>query len=180
VDLVTLRKSVVPAAFALAGCLAGESEPPPSLESLTYQTPEEGGACEVERVRYQLHGTITAHPTHDKSRTSIAPLLVSFSETTSVVHCDEDLMRVATPGAELDSKAFAPDFAADTQEFTFEVPGAVIGGHRPSFYVRALVDENDNGRCDDGELVGFAELTDAELGNIAIELSGEEGCPTRS
>jgi hypothetical protein len=55
----------------------------------------------------------------------------------------------------------------------------VIGGHRPSIRVMALLDENENGACDDGEPTGVVEVDDLdELGTLAIALS-RDGCLER-
>jgi len=174
---VTLRNSVVPAALALAGCLPTESEPPPSLQQMTYETFQEGGVCEVEHVTYHLYADLVRAQSADKSRQTTGTLLVTVAEGTSVVACTEDVVRVASPGAELKTTAY--DGNADS--FSLDVPGVIIGGQRPSIWVRALIDANDNGSCDEGELVGAVELEAGEageLGDIAIELS-QDGCPTR-
>ena len=171
---MTLRNSVVPAALALAGCFPTESEPPPALEQVTYHTPIEGGECEVEDVVHHLHGEIVQDGVYEKSALRRTTLIVSVGESTSVVDCDSDLMKVAMPGAELLSAAVT----ASLDGFDIDVPAVVIGGHRPSIWVHALLDENDNGECDEGEAVGTAELEESELGDFAIELS-REGCPTR-
>jgi len=170
---VTLRNSVFPAAIALAGCFSTESEPPPQLEQVTYHTPVEGGACEVEDVVYRLHGELY-QGTVEKSARRPSTLVVTVAESSSVVDCREDIVRIATPGAELSTTVFT---AADN--FDLDVPAVVIGGQRPSIWVRALMDTNANGSCDDGELVGAVELTADELGDFSIELS-DDGCPGRS
>jgi hypothetical protein len=181
---VSLRNSVVPAALALAGCLPSESEPPPPLQQLTYQTAKQGGACKVEEVTYHLRGELVrVDSSLDKSGVSIGTrsrvrsggLLVSVGEGTSVVECSEDIVRIASPGAELLTAAYS----ADAETFALDLPSMIIGGQRPSIWVQALIDANDNGHCDDGELVGALDLDESELGEIAIELSND-GCPTRS
>jgi hypothetical protein len=184
VDCVSLRNSVVPAALALAGCLPSGSQPPPSLQQLTYQTAKQGGACKVESVTYHLRGELvradssidkSSASLNDNSRVRSGALLVSVAEGSSVVECSEDIVRIASPGAELHTAAFG----ADADSFALDLPSAIIGGQRPSIWVQALIDANDNGRCDEGELVGALELEDSELGDIAIALSND-GCPTRS
>jgi hypothetical protein len=173
---VSLRNSVFPAALALAGCLPTESEPPPPLQQLTYQTAKQGGECKVQDVTYHLRGDLVRADgsPRDKSSARTGALLVSVAEGSSVVECSEDIVRVASPGAELHTAAY--DFDADS--FSLDLPSVIIGGQRPSIWVQALLDANDNGRCDEGELVGAVELDDDELGDIAIEHS-HEGCPVR-
>jgi hypothetical protein len=172
---VTLRRSVVPAALALAGCLPTESEPPPSLQQTTYQTELQGGECKVEHVTYEIRGSV--YPVVDdevvtnKSSSVSGSLLVAVGEATSVVSCSADSVRVASPGAELVTQAFA----IDSDSFALSVPSVIIGGQRSELWVRALLDENDNGQCDDGELSGSLSLAASELGDIALELS-DEGC----
>lgn len=146
------------------------------MESVVYSTPMVGGVCNVEHVVHHLHGELHIDEPSAKSASagaSSAPLIVSVSESASVVHCDEDLMRVAVPGAELESVVMP--HAPST--FSLDVPATLIGGHRPSIRVQALIDENDNGECDEGEPFAVAELTDAELGDLALELARDHGCP---
>lgn len=175
---MTLRRSVVPAALALAGCLPTESEPPPALQQETYQTEKQGGECKVEHVTYEIRGSV--YPVADdeqvsnKSNSVVGSLLVAVGEATSVVSCSADSVRVASPGAELMTQAFA----MHGESFALSVPGVIIGGQRSDLWVRALLDENDNGECDRGELSGSLNLAASELGDIAIELS-DEGCTGR-
>jgi hypothetical protein len=173
---VSLRNSVFPAALALAGCLPTGSEPPPPLQQLTYQTAKQGGECKVEDVTYHLRGELVRADGSigDKSSARTGSLLVSVAESSSVVECSEDIVRVASPGAELHTAAYD----VDSHSFSLDLPSVIIGGQRPSIWVQALLDANDNGRCDEGEFVGAVELEDDELGDIAIEL-GNEGCPVR-
>ena len=175
---MSLRNSVVPAALAFAGCLPSESQPPPALEQTTYQTQEEGGDCQVQHVSYQVQGDLyrarDSELTINKSSVRPGSLLVTVGEDTSVVSCTGDSVRVASPGAELASHALP----IDATKFSFAVPGVVIGGQQSMLWVHALLDANDNGECDPGELSGSADLAVSELGNIAIELS-DEGCPGR-
>lgn len=144
---------------------------------MTYQTENQGGACQVQDVTYHVHGSVTSDATRDKSSVSVrgGTLLVTVAESSSVVSCGEDIVRVASPGAELETAAFE----AGTESFTFDLPGTIIGGQRPSLWVQALVDSNENGQCDEGELVGSVELDDGDLGNIALALSDDQGCPAR-
>lgn len=167
-------RSVVPAALALAGCLPTDSETPPPLEQLTYETPVLGGACDVEDVTYRVYAEILREGPRPKSTSSTGSLLVSVSEGTSVVACGEDLVRVAVPGAELDAQAFA----ASSERVALEVPSAIIGGHRPSIRVAALLDTNDNGECDEGELSASLDADASELEELALVLA-DEGCPER-
>lgn len=168
---MSLRSSVFPAALALAGCLPTESEPPPALEQVTFATPETGGVCEVERLSYHVSGEVVREGVHDKSRTAAETLVVSVSESSSVIDCTEDLVRVATPGAELARAAFA----ADGEQFALDVAAMVIGGHRPSIRVAALLDLNENGRCDPGEPSGTVEVDDAdELDQLVIAIAGDD------
>lgn len=172
---MTLRSSVVPAALALAGCFPSESEPPPQVEQVTYHTPVEGGACEVEDVVYHLHAELYQGVAYGKSALRSSSLVVTVAESQSVVDCQEDIVRISTPGAELTTATFAT-----SDNFDLDVPAVVIGGQRPSIWVRALIDTNANGLCDDGELVGTAQLEADDLGDFSIELRDDEGCPTRS
>jgi hypothetical protein len=169
---VTLRNSVVPAAFALAGCLSSESEAPAAFEQATYETPMQGGDCEVEHVDYHIHATLTHSGVFAKSA-GAGTLLVTVAESQSVVDCRADIVRIATPGAELATHATRGD------SFSLEVPNVIIGGQRPSIWVGAVLDTNDNGECDPGELSGSVEVEDTELGDLAIALS-DEACPHRS
>ncbi|MDB4976113.1 MAG: hypothetical protein JWN48_4454 [Myxococcaceae bacterium] len=177
--VVTLRNSVVPAALALAGCLPSESEPPPAVSQTTYQTELQGGECKVEQVVYEIHGSVYPVPSDahalNKSSSPAGSLLVTVGESTSVVSCGVDSVRVASPGAELTNHAFS----SDASEFSLTVPGVIIGGQRPELWIQALLDSNDNGECDEGELSGSVNLAASELGDMAIELS-DEGCPARS
>ncbi len=170
-----MRKSVVPAALAFAGCFSNESERPAAFEELTYQTAQEGGACEVEHITYQVRGALV-ESSGEKSAAREGSVRVTVAESSSVVECGEDLMKIAMPGAELASVAFN----ASTASFALDVPGVVIGGHRPSIWVQALLDENENGECDEGELVGAAELDAVDLDGFELELSRTDGCPGRS
>jgi hypothetical protein len=149
-----------------------------------YQTAKQGGACKVEQVTYHLRGALVRADSGlvnssvsigTKSRVRSGGLLVSVGEGSSVVECSEDIVRIASPGAELHTAAYS----ADAETFALDLPSMIIGGQRPSIWVQALIDANDNGHCDDGELVGALDLDESELGEIAIELS-TDGCPTRS
>lgn len=174
---MALRNSVIPAAFAFAGCLASESEPPPSVEQVVYQTPVEGGACEVEEIVHRVRGAVFSEDIESGDKSALREerlLLVTVAESSSVVDCGEDIVRIARPGAELVTAAFDPG----SESFALDVPADVIGGHRPSIWVRALLDENGNGRCDDGEPVAAVEVDEGELGDLALALS-RDGCPTR-
>jgi len=166
---VTFRKSVVPAALAFAGCLPTESELPPPLEQLTYQTPTLSEDCDIEQVNYHLYAQIVRQGSAQKSATSSGALLVTLSESTTVVACDEDLVRVATPGAEL----AAHSFASNSERVTVDVPGMLIGGHRPSIRVEALLDTNDNGECDDGELFAAVDADPRDLATLTLDLTAD-------
>ena len=172
-DLVTLRSSVFPAALALVGCLPTESEVPPPVETVTYSTPEIGGDCDFERLVHHVSGEVLRESAVDKTAVVQGSLLVTVSESQSVVSCSEDLVTMATPGAELARASFG----LYSSSFALDVPAVVVAGQHPTIRVRALLDENDNGRCDDGELVGDVTLEDGALGDLAIALSGETGCP---
>lgn len=171
---MALRNSVVPAALAFAGCLPSESEPPPEFEQLTYETPMLGGDCETEDVTYHVYAQVTREGSLSKSATSVGSLLVAVAESSSVIDCGEDLVKIAVPGAELTEESFA----GASERFTIEVPAVLIGGHRPSIRVSALLDANDNGACDRGELTASFEAKADGLGDVALDLS-DEGCPAR-
>jgi hypothetical protein len=163
---------VFPAALALAGCLPTESEAPPALEQSSYEQQMQGGECEVEHVEYQIRGSVKRSGVFTKAAVQASTLLVTVGESQSVVDCRADIVRIASPGAELTAKA------VQGESFSFDVPNVIIGGQRPSIWVGAVLDANDNGECDLGELSGSLEVSDTELGALAIELS-DEGCPTR-
>jgi hypothetical protein len=131
----------------------------------------QGGECEVEHVDYHIYATVTRSGVFAKSA-SVGTLLVTVAESQSVVDCRADIVRIATPGAELTTKAVRGD------SFSLEVPNVIIGGQRPSIWVGAVLDTNDNGECDPGELSGSLEVQDTELGDLAIALS-DEACPSR-
>ena len=175
---MSLRNSVVPAALAFAGCLPSESEPPPALEQTTYQTHGDGGDCQVQHVSYQVHGDLyragDSELAINKSSTRPGSLLVTVAEDSTVLSCTGDSVRVASPGAELATHSLP----TDATSFSFAVPGVIIGGQQSMLWVHALLDANDNGECDPGELSGSADLAANDLGNIAIELS-DEGCASR-
>jgi hypothetical protein len=171
---VTLRKSVVPAALALAGCLPTGSEPPGELEQLTYSTPVLGGSCDVEQANYEIYAEVLRPGGQLKSSSSTGALVFTVSESSSVVDCNEDIVRIAMPGAELTREAVA----AHQESLKLDVPATVIGGHRPSIRVAALLDVNDNGECDLGELTASVEAEPSELGKVLLALA-DEGCPER-
>jgi hypothetical protein len=154
--------------------LPTESEAPSELEQLTYETPARGDACEVEDVNYQVYADILRSRSSAKSATQRGALLVTVSESTSVVDCGEDLVRIASPGAEL-TRASYP---SSSDSFAFDMASAIIGGHRPSLHVAALLDENDNGLCDDGELTASIEADGEQLDHLQLALT-DEGCPRR-
>ncbi|MDB4985611.1 MAG: hypothetical protein JWN04_789 [Myxococcaceae bacterium] len=163
----------------LAGCLPSESEPPPALAQTVYQTEMQGGDCNVEHVTYEIHGSvhpasINAGPINKSSSKRAGSLMVTVAENSSVVSCTTDRVQVASPGADLKTQAFA----ADADSFALSVPGVIIGGQRTDLWVQALLDANDNGECDDGELSGSVNLAASELGDLAIELN-DEGCSAR-
>jgi hypothetical protein len=164
---------VFPAALALAGCLPTESEPPPPVEQVTYSTPEIGGDCGFERVVHHVSGEVLREGPLDKTAVAQGSLVVTVSESQSVVSCSEDLVTLATPGADLATASFD----VHSSLFALDVPAVVVAGQHPSIRVRALLDINDNGQCDDGELVGDVTLEDTALGDLSITLSREAGCP---
>jgi hypothetical protein len=153
--------------------LPTESEAPPSLEQTSYEQQMQGGECEVEHVDYQIYGRVKRSGIFAKAAAGASTLLVTVAESQSVVDCRADIVRIATPGAELTTKA------VQGESFSLEVPSVIIGGQRPSIWVGAVLDTNENGECDPGELSGSLEVSDTELGDLAIELS-DEGCPGRS
>lgn len=144
------------------------------MGQMTYETAMQGGECEVEHVSYHVHGVVTRSGVFEKSAARGAAMLVTVAESQSVVDCRSDIVRIATPGAELVTQALE----SFSDSFSLDVPNVIIGGQRPSIWVGAVLDENDNGECDPGELSGSAEVSDSELGELAIELS-DEGCPGR-
>ena len=144
------------------------------IEQMTYQTPVTGGACEVEDVTYEVYAEIMRPGGVAKSAAGSGGLLVSIAESSSVIDCGEDVMRIATPGAELVREGFA----SGSESVTMRVPASIIGGHRPSLRVAALLDANDNGSCDQGELTASIDAHAAELGELLLELT-DEGCPGR-
>lgn len=133
----------------------------------------QGGECEVENVSYHVHGVLTRSGVFEKRAARPSTVVVTIAESQSVVECRSDIVRIATPGAELTSQALE-----GLGEFTLDVPNVIIGGQRPSIWVGAVLDENENGECDLGELSGSLQVSDNELGDLAIELS-DEGCPGR-
>lgn len=151
-----------------------ESERPPELEQLTYNTPALGGACDVEDIEYTVYADITRPGSQLKSANATGALLVTVAESSSVIDCGEDVVRIATPGAELTSESFA----IESDHVALHVPAVLIGGHRPSIRVAALLDLNNNGRCDDGELTASFEGDADELDALTLEL-GDERCPER-
>jgi hypothetical protein len=134
----------------------------------------QGGECEVDHVEYAIRGSVRRSGVFAKAvaQPSSSTLLVTVAETQSVVDCRSDIVRIATPGAEIATKAVSGE------SFALDVPNVIIGGQRPSIWVGAVLDTNENGECDPGELSGSREVEDTELGDLAIELS-DEGCPTR-
>lgn len=132
----------------------------------------QGGECEVEHVDYQIRGSVTRSGIFTKAVASPGTMLVTVAESQSVIDCRADIVRVATPGAELVTQA------VQGESFALDVSNVVIGGQRPSIWVGAVLDTNDNGECDPGELSGSVEVSDDELGDLAIELA-DEGCPGR-
>ena len=172
-DRVTLRSSVFPAALALVGCLPTESELPPPVETVTYSTPEIGGDCDVERLVHHVAGDLLNEGAVEKTALVKGALLLTVSETQSIVSCTEDLVTMTTPGVDLATASF--DLYSSS--FALDVPAVVVAGQHPAIRVRALRDLNDNGLCDDGEPVGDVTLEDTALGAIAITLSSDDGCP---
>ncbi|MET0343660.1 MAG: hypothetical protein ABW252_21790 [Polyangiales bacterium] len=168
---MSLRNSVVPAALAIAGCLPTESEPPPDYEQITYTTPEIGEACDVENVVHHVRGEVVQEGSIAKTAVAHGALLVTVSETASIVSCTEDLVTMAMPGAELATASFD----ARSALFALDVPARLVAGQHPTLRVSALLDANDNGVCDDGELVGEVIVDDGGLGDLAIALS-DAGC----
>ena len=172
-EVVTLRSSVFPAALALVGCLPTESELPPPVETVTYSTPEIGGDCALEHFVHHLAGQVVRQDSADKSAVAQGSLLVTVSESQSIVSCTEDLVTMSTPGAELATASF--DLYRTS--FALDVPTVVVAGQHPAIRVRALLDVNDNGLCDEGELVGDVTREDTALGDLTIVVSAERGCP---
>lgn len=133
-----------------------------------------GEDCDVEDVNYHVYAQILQHRAGQKSLDGSGALRVTVSESTSVVACGADVVRVAMPGAELTSESFA----SNSEHFMLDVPGLVIGGHRPSIRVEALLDRNDNGECDDGELFAAVDADPEDLATLTLEFS-DDGCPGR-
>jgi hypothetical protein len=108
---------------------------------------------------------------------AVAPLkgklLVSVEQDRSILDCHDGLVSESYPAAPL----LYTTVALSGPSFTLDVPSTIYPAiYVPMLWLSVRLDENGNGRCDDGEPAGIAELAREANASVQIELM-HAACP---
>jgi hypothetical protein len=144
-------------ALCLVGCLAeGTAEGdgcPPSIQH----------EVRLEGVTRLAAGT--------EKRASSASVVLDVYESSSI-GCKDGLMSQVSPGQSLMRHVVSGPGA-----FSLELERTVLVGFPSDLELSALLDENDNGECDPGEMSGYASVGEGST-DIVLTLD-RHGCPFR-
>lgn len=134
--------------------------------------PETSDACASVEELYRVTVDVGLREDADKSATAEDPqgrVLVTVHESSSVLSCSGDLVSVATPGADVVSQV---PVWVDAAGFTVDVPSTLYpnAAEPPQLDMEVLLDENGNGRCDDGEPQAYAPVARVPRSRALVEL----------
>lgn len=136
--------------------------------------------CASRRETYHVNASLSLRDPEKAAAegTELAPaiqgkLLVSVEQDRALSSCHDGLISETFPAGPLMTTAVdlaGPGFALDVPSTIY--PAVYV----PMLWLSVRLDENDNGRCDDGELAGFAELTRDSNVSVHVELM-PAACP---
>jgi hypothetical protein len=126
--------------------------------------------CQSEEVIAQVRGEVALPEAAQKSAGSSALWLTVYGPASH--ECAGEYVVTTSPGSALVHTQL------DSSEFDVPVRYTTVKGARAESYeLWFVLDQNGNGACDDGELLGIG-YTD-ESGALAEPLAFEPGCPGR-
>jgi hypothetical protein len=133
-----------------------------------------GDVCAARHENYRVHATLSMREPGksasengaDASQLS-GKLSVSVTPDRAITSCRDGVVSETTPALSLlDTKLEMRDGT-----FTVDVPSTTYPAiYTPALWLGVHLDENGNGRCDDGEPAGGVELTRAEHAEVHLEL----------
>lgn len=130
--------------------------------------------CAARHDSYRVHATLSMREpgkSAGEDAAGVSPLAgklsVSVTPDRAIVACKDGLISETTPALSLlDTKLDMRDGA-----FTLDVPTTTYPAiYTPALWLGVHLDENDNGRCDDGEPAGGVELQRSENVDVHLEL----------
>lgn len=134
-----------------------------------------GDACVPEEATYSVTAQVSLDESVDQgpAKTTADPfqgVLATVSEASSISACGNGLASLQSPGTELVSnRPVAVDAAGFTLRFSsrfypeLQAPAPLA--------LEVVLDENANGRCDDGEPSGHAPLQRALGSRVSVALT---------
>jgi hypothetical protein len=137
-----------------------------------------GDACVCEEATYSVNALVSLNeePTATKASTNAGRVLASVSESSSVVGCGDGLTTQVSPGRHLVSNQ--PVFV-DAGGFTLRFSSSTYPElDSPALSLEVLLDENANGRCDDGEPSAQVPLERSLRSRVQVALM-RSPCPVR-
>lgn len=140
----------------------------PSLALIACACGERAATCATYDQTYRVRVALHVDPSGDATRPLPGHVLASVSEESSVLACKEGVISTSSPGRMLLSPRAVPLEGAG---FTLRL-SANTYAQAPvsSLRLQVLVDENENGRCDDGEPLGEAALARAAQSHVQLTL----------
>jgi hypothetical protein len=132
-------------------------------------------ACTPVQESYRVSASLSVHESVDAQgkmaevEDPIGRVLASVTEDTSIISCGGGLVGQQTPGVELVSSV---PVNVDETGFALTVNSTVYPelGDASALSLRVVLDENGNGRCDDGEPSGGSVLPRAARAHVSVEL----------
>lgn len=133
-----------------------------------------GDMCAARRESYHVNASLSLREPEKAAAegAEAAPaiqgkLLVSVEQDRAISNCHDGLISETFPAGSLMTTTI--DLAGPS--FTLDVPSTTYPAvYVPMLWLSLRLDENGNGRCDDGELAGFAELPRDPNVNVHVEL----------
>ncbi len=130
-------------------------------------------ACAPRHDTYHVDATLSLREPGKSAGegAAIAPLAgklqVSVTPDRAIIACKEGLASEVTPAADV----LNATLDMQNGSFSLDVPSTTYPAlHAPVLWLEVRLDENGNGRCDDGEPAGGVELQRSENVSLQLEL----------
>jgi hypothetical protein len=134
------------------------------------------GSCEFTSATYRLEGEVRIAKSADSfaGEAVTGPLIIQAFEDSSVTLCTNEVIAQTSPGRKLGELALN-----EVGEFELELSVEVYSQVASNIDLMVLLDANDDGLCNPGELWTTTKLIADDHDRIDIELRQPEACPSR-
>ncbi|HEX6245053.1 MAG TPA: hypothetical protein VFZ61_29230 [Polyangiales bacterium] len=142
-----------------------------SLVVLTACQPESDAPCAMKEATYSVTAQVSLSDQVTERKTAgVEPrVLASVWQSSTVTSCSGDLVSVTSPGAALvETRPVSVDSAGFTLRFSESLHPQLDA---PELGLEVLLDENGNGRCDDGEPSGQVAVPRSLRAHVRVELT---------